>query len=301
MNSIEIRELRKSYRDVRAVDGITLSIARGEIMGLLGPNGAGKTTTVEILAGIRDRDAGEVSVLGEDPARGGTQLRARIGIQLQDISLFPRLRAGEILELFASFYPSPLSVKEVLSAVNLSDRRDALTSELSGGQLRRLSVATALVGNPEILFLDEPSTGLDPRSRRRLWDLVSSLGASGKTILLTTHYMEEAERLCDRVAVMDRGRVIAMGAPHDLINRSFSERVIEFSPPSHEQAVDLAGLPGVTRVQQTEETVSLHSERVSATLGALLEGEQGRVEDFTVRGATLEDLFLKLTGRRIRE
>jgi ABC-2 type transport system ATP-binding protein len=215
--ALRVAGLRKSYGEVVAVDGLDLEVRSGECFGLLGPNGAGKTTTIEICEGLLDRDSGEVEVLGMSWESDSARLRERLGIQLQDTQLSEKLTVAETLRLFRSFYESGRPVEEVIDIVQLSEKRNARVGTLSGGQKQRLAVACALVGDPELLFLDEPTTGLDPQSRRQLWSLIEEFRATGRTILLTTHYMDEAERLCDRVAIVDHGHVIALGTPHELI------------------------------------------------------------------------------------
>ncbi|MEW6522987.1 MAG: ABC transporter ATP-binding protein [Bacillota bacterium] len=305
MDAIMVSGLTKVYGSLRAVDGIGFSVARGEVFGMLGPNGAGKTTTTEILAGLRHRDSGDVRVLGLDPGRAGNVLKTRISIQLQSAALYPRLTVLETVRLFASFYPDSLNPVIVLEQVGLRSSTRVLTSKLSGGQLQRLAIATSLVGNGELLFLDEPTTGLDPQARRALWQVITGLKDQGKTVFLTTHYMDEAERLCDRVAVVDNGRIIALGAPRALIHDHFRERAVEFADPTGIAAnIDLTRLPGVTRMERHHQTVTLYTTEVTATVENLLAkagGNGSAIDEFNVRQATLEDLFLKLTGRRIRE
>ncbi|NLZ28626.1 MAG: ABC transporter ATP-binding protein [Firmicutes bacterium] len=303
-NCIVVSGLQKSYGSLKAVNGIDFTVKKGEIFGLLGPNGAGKSTTVEILAGLRQRDAGQVTVLGMDPATDSSKLKSRIGMQLQSASLYPRLKVAEILRLFASFYRRPLPPTEVLKRVNLEDKAGSLTSTLSGGQSQRLSVAIAMIGDGELLFLDEPTTGLDPQARRLLWEVIATLKQKGKTVVLTTHYMEEAEYLCDRVAVIDYGRIIALGSPPELIASHFQEQAIEFDAPGLSGGDELHLLDAVKRVESNGDTVTLYTTDAIRTMEAVLAVAATRgmeVQNFTVRRATLEDLFLKLTGRRIRE
>ena len=216
--ALVVRGLRKFYGDVRAVDGLDLEIRSGECFGLLGPNGAGKTTTIEICEGLLERDSGDLELLGMTWEKDGRALRERLGIQLQDTQLSEKLTVTETLELFRSFYQNGRSVDEVIRLVQLEEKRSARVGTLSGGQKQRLAIACAMVGDPELLFLDEPTTGLDPQSRRQLWSLIEEFRSTGRTILLTTHYMDEAERLCDRVAIVDHGHIIAHGAPHELID-----------------------------------------------------------------------------------
>lgn len=312
MASIEVSNLVKTYGKLRAVDGISFTVEEGEVFGMLGPNGAGKTTTVEILVGLRQRDKGSVTVVGADPAKEPHKVKSRIGVQLQTPSLYPRLTVSEIVGLFRTFYPNPLPADEIIEKVGLGDKRKAFASSLSGGQRQRLAVALAMLSNGEVMFLDEPTTGLDPQARRALWDVINTLREEGKTVFLTTHYMEEAEKLCDRVAVVDQGKIIAMGSPKDLIAEHFKERAIEFSINAQNDITAQAGnnrepyqkIAGVCRVQISDGLVTLYSEHVSVTISDLVENaeKQGyEIDDITVRNATLEDVFLKLTGRRIRE
>ncbi len=224
---VHVRGLTKRYGDVQAVAGIDFDVARGEIFGMLGPNGAGKTTSVEILEGLRTPDGGEALVLGVDVARDAESLKPRIGVSLQTAALYPKLTVAEVIDLFRSFYPPPTRpTDELIDALELGERRDAQTKVLSGGQRQRLAVALALVNDPELIFLDEPTTGLDPAARRSLWDLVLGLKAAGKSVVLTTHYMEEAEVLCDRIAIMDHGRILEMGTVDELVSRRFRERAV---------------------------------------------------------------------------
>ncbi|MCX7658886.1 MAG: ABC transporter ATP-binding protein, partial [Oscillospiraceae bacterium] len=219
--AIEISGLQKSYGQNKAVDGISFSISKGEIFGMLGPNGAGKSTTVEILVGLLQKNGGEVRVLGLDPEKEPNQVKTRIGVQLQTAFLFPRLKVLEVMKLFASFYPRHLDIEQIIERVGLGEKRNAKVRELSGGQLKRLTVAIAMLNDGDIVFLDEPTSGLDPQSRRFLWDAVKELKDKGKTVFLTTHYMDEAQKLCDRVAIIDKGKVIAIGSPEKLIEDNF--------------------------------------------------------------------------------
>ena len=307
--AIHCAGLVKRYGDVTAVAGLDLTVAAGECFGLLGPNGAGKTTTVEILEGLTPADAGLVEVLGQAwSGRGADRaLRERLGIQLQETKLPEKLSVEETIRLFASFYRQAHTVEEVLDLVGLGEKRRAWYSKLSGGQKQRLAVACALVNQPELLFLDEPTTGLDPQSRRQLWDVVAAFRAGGHTVLLTTHYMEEAERLCDRVAILDHGRVIALGTPRELIAGLGAEHVVEFTlagaaPPDWD--ADLRGLPGVRAVRSTDGVVSLTVAELHHTLPALmgmLERRGQALASLTTHHASLEDVFVSLTGRRIRD
>src|SRR5512138_1347156 len=270
--AIRCRGLVKRWPpDVLAVDGLDLEVARGECFGLLGPNGAGKTTTVEILEGLTPPTAGDVEVLGCTWARDAAGLRARLGITLQETHLYERLTVEELVRLFRSFYPSGRSVDEVIALIALEEKRRARYERLSGGQKQRLAVACALVGEPELLFLDEPTTGLDPQSRRQLWDIVLGMKAAGRTVLLTTHYMDEAERLCDRVAIVDRGKVIALGTPRELIAREVGQEVVEFEAPAAGlDEATLRALPGVEAARRSGAGFALTVERTHVAIPALL-------------------------------
>ncbi len=299
---VTVHDLTKSYGDLRAVDGISFSVGQGEVFGLVGPNGAGKTTTWEILEGLRQADRGEIRVAGLDLRRDRRKLRERIGVQLQATALFERLTAKETLEVFGGMYPRSLPADDLLNLVNLEEKANDWTDKLSGGQKQRLAVALALVNDPEIVFLDEPTTGLDPQARRSLWDVIAKLRDTGKTIMLTTHYMEEAERLCHRVGVMDRGKILALDEPTELI-RSLGQRdAVEFAANGDSSA--FGTLPGVDEMNIEDGRVTLYTRELEKALTAVFEYARSRgmgIEDFRVRNASLEDVFLQLTGRRIRE
>jgi ABC-2 type transport system ATP-binding protein len=301
---IRVRGLTKRYGDVQAVDGIDFDVAKGEIFGLLGPNGAGKTTTVEILEGLRVADGGEVSVLGIDVGREPDVLKPRIGVSLQTAAMYPKLTVAELLDLFRSFYPRTRPTDELIEAFGLGERRNALSQVLSGGQRQRLGVALSLVNDPELIFLDEPTTGLDPAARRSLWDLVRGFKAEGRSVLLTTHYMEEAEILCDRLAIMDHGRILEMGAVEDLVTRHFKERAVRFDRVEGLTRDELAALPAVASVKEDADETLVYSNDVAATIGALLALADGRgmeLHNLGIRRASLEDVFLDLTGRALRD
>jgi ABC-2 type transport system ATP-binding protein len=293
---------------VVAVDGLDLGIRRGECFGLLGPNGAGKTTTVEILEGILEPSGGEVELLGMSWAHDEVRLRERIGVALQETRLPERLSVAEVLNLFRSFYPRSRPVAALLADVELTEKRDAWVGKLSGGQRQRLAIACALVGEPEILFLDEPTTGLDPQSRRQLWDLVLRFRGSGGTVVLTTHYMEEAERLCDRVAIIDHGRIIKEGSPAELIRSLGAQHVIEFAVAGATAGLgesDLLALPAVTGARRAGDgaytlTVSEPARALPALI-ALCSGRGAALARLETRHATLEDVFVTLTGRHLRD
>jgi ABC-2 type transport system ATP-binding protein len=301
---IRVRDVRKTYGEIRAVDGVSFEVARGEVFGLLGPNGAGKTTTVEMLEGLRVPDGGTLEILGIDAIRRPDLLKERIGVTLQTAELYPKLTVVEVLDLFRSFYARSLPTSQLIEFLELGERQHAQTRVLSGGQRQRLAVALALVNDPEVLFLDEPTTGLDPAARRALWSLVERLKEQGKTILLTTHYMEEAEHLCDRLAIMDHGRILEMGTVEELVSRRFHERAVRFDSLPGVDEGRLQALPAVDSVKHDEGTTFLYTTDVAATIGALLVlTEELGVEagNLGIRRATLEDVFLDLTGRALRD
>jgi ABC-2 type transport system ATP-binding protein len=310
-----IRGLRKAFADVQAVDGVDLEVASGECFGLLGPNGAGKTTTIEICEGLTVPDEGTVELMGLNWSTGADELRQRIGIQLQETQFPEKLTVEETLRLFRSFYRRGISVDESIRTAQLEEKRKSRVGGLSGGQKQRLAMATALVGDPELLFLDEPTTGLDPQARRHLWDLVDGLKQAGRTIILTTHYMEEAERLCDRVAIMDHGRVIALGTPQQLIATVGGEDIVEFAvthsePGAHQTVrgvVDPERLTSIAGVQSHRVDAGLHQLSVSELhttvprIFAALAAEGLHLSEFRTHSATLEDVFVQLTGRNLRD
>lgn len=300
--------LRKRYGDVVAVDGLDLAVRRGECLGLLGPNGAGKTTTVEILEGLLEADGGVVEVLGQAwPRPGGAadrRLRARIGVALQETQLSERLTVLETIALFRSFYPRGRDPEVVVALLGLVEKRGAQIGKLSGGQKQRVALACALVSEPEVLFLDEPTTGLDPQARRHIWEVVQRYLEGGGTVLLTTHYMEEAERLCDRVAIVDRGRVVALETPAALVQSLGAAQVLSFELSGEAGEELLAGLPGVAGAERRNGHHTLRVTDVAVTLPALLArlAERGlQVRHLTTHQATLEDVFVHLTGRELRD
>jgi ABC-2 type transport system ATP-binding protein len=303
--AVRCRGLVKRFPDIVAVAGLDLSVERGECFGLLGPNGAGKTTTIEILEGLTDQDEGEVEILGRRWREDRAALRQRLGVQLQETQLNDKLTVEETLRLFRSFYQDGPSVADLLDIVELTSKRRALVGKLSGGQKQRLSVASALAGRPELLFLDEPTTGLDPQSRRQLWQVLERFRAEGRTILLTTHYMDEAHVLCDRVGIMDRGRLLALGTPRELVASLGAGHVVEFgvegTPPPD---AALQALPGVHAVTRREAHIALTTAELHATVPALLDCVRDAGTELsllTTHSATLEDVFVSLTGRHLRD
>ena len=306
-SALRVRQLRKAYKDVVAVDGLDLEVQAGECFGLLGPNGAGKTTTVEICEGLTPPDSGEVEVLGRRWSSDAAQLRQRLGIQLQDTQLSEKLTVYETVRLFRSFFRQGAEASEVIARVQLEEKQNARVGDLSGGQKQRLALACALVGDPDFLFLDEPTTGLDPQARRQLWELIEEFKESGRTILLTTHYMDEAERLCDRVAIMDHGKKIALGTPRELIASTCAEQMVEFTAGSVSHALDVPALrriEGVREVRTENGAVLLQVTELHTSVPALL-AELTRqnvpLTELRTHSATLEDVFVTLTGRHLRD
>src|SRR5215475_12952341 len=305
--ALAVRDLRKYYADVRAVDGLDIVVPPGECFGLLGPNGAGKTTTIEVCEGLLAPDAGVVELLGLRWDHNEHELRERLGIQLQETQLAEKLTVEETVRLFRSFYARGRTVDDVIRLVQLDEKRGAGVGKLSGGQKQRLALACAIVGDPDLLFLDEPTTGLDPQSRRQLWDLITDFKSLGRTILLTTHYMDEAEILCDRVAIVDHGKVIALGTPRDLISSLGAEHVVEFTLVEGSPALDdadVAALPGVRTVRRVaggyEVAVEALHRAVPALL-AMLAQRGAELANLTTHSASLEDVFVSLTGRQLRD
>jgi ABC-2 type transport system ATP-binding protein len=300
--ALRVEKLFKKYGELLAVDGLDLEVGEGECFGLLGPNGAGKTTTVEILEGLNEPTGGTVEVLGMRWASDERALRQRLGVSLQETHLPDRLTVEENLRMFRSFYQRGRPVEEVLDLVGLREKRTSWTVRLSGGQKQRLAVACALVSDPDLLFLDEPTTGLDPQSRRQLWDVVLEFKARGKTVLLTTHYMDEAERLCDRVAIVDKGKVIALGTPQELIASLGGQQVVELATERPLALEDLGGLPSVRGARKSADGIALTVEQLHLALPAILAyAEPSGLTRLSTHQATLEDVFVHLTGRHLRE
>jgi len=306
-DALRLCNLRKAYKDVVALDGLDLDVQFGECFGLLGPNGAGKTTTIEICEGLTSADSGEVEVLGLHWNSDAAQLRQRLGIQLQDTQLSDKLTVTETIRLFRSFYRQGPSPAEIIAMMQLEEKRKSRVSSLSGGQKQRLALACALVGDPDLLFLDEPTTGLDPQARRQLWDLIEEFKLAGRTILITTHYMEEAERLCDRVAIMDHGRKIALGTPQELIASIGIEHMVEFSAGGAAKKLDesaLRGIEGIGDIHSENGTVQMQVTELHRAVPALLDElrRQGiPLTELRTHSASLEDVFVTLTGRHLRD
>ncbi|HKP77110.1 MAG TPA: ABC transporter ATP-binding protein [Longimicrobiaceae bacterium] len=302
--AIRVRGLHKRYGDTIAVKALDLEVRRGECFGLLGPNGAGKTTTIEILEGLTPRDAGEVEVLGMTWEREGDRIRARLGVQLQESEFPDRATVSELARLFRSFYPDGRDPAELIGMVQLEEKRDTQVRNLSGGQRQRLSVACALAGAPDLLFLDEPTTGLDPQSRRQLWEVAEAFRAAGGTILLTTHFMDEAQALSDRIAILDHGEVIAQGTPAELIRGLGGEHVIEFAATAPVDEARLKAIPGATQVVRRDEATLLTVHDLARAIPPLLAeiaAAGGELTTLNTHQATLEDVFLSLTGRALRD
>ena len=301
---VQVENLKKSYGPVEAVRGVSFEVREGEVFGLLGPNGAGKTTTVEILEGLRRPDDGHVRVCGLDPQGSGTAFKQEIGAVLQSTALPDLMRVDEALALFSSFYARRRNTEELIKRFGLEEKRKARYMHLSGGQKQRLALALALVNEPRVVFLDEPTAGLDPQVRREIYDIIEELKRDCKTILLTTHYIEEAERLCDRVAIIDHGKVMALGTPRELKARSAGTTRIQVRLARAAQDGALEKLEGVADCRQFEDSYVLHSRRPPQTIVALvkhLEAEDNELHSLEIAAPSLEDVFIEMTGRRLRE
>jgi len=302
--TIEVNNLTKRYGDVEALRGVSFAVDEGEVFGLLGPNGAGKTSTVEILEGLRTPDGGSVSVCGLDPQTSGAEFKYVIGAALQATALPDKMRVHEALDLFGSFYPKRRGTQELLGRFGLEEKRNAFYSQLSGGQKQRLALAMALVNDPRVVFLDEPTAGLDPQVRHEIYDIIEELKKGKKTVLITTHYIEEAERLCDRVAIVDHGKVIALGTPRELKQRSAAVTRITVRMAKPETNGALSKLEGVAECRTEADDYLLYSTRVPRTIVALvkhLEEQNNELVSLEISTPTLEDIFLELTGRRLRD
>ncbi|WP_108670965.1 ABC transporter ATP-binding protein [Peribacillus acanthi] len=301
---IQVQNLVKKYGDFTAVKGVEFQVRKGEVFGLLGPNGAGKTTTLEMLVGLRKPDDGTATIGGFDIKSQLNKVKEVIGVQLQSTTLFELLKVEEILELYASFYPKHVSIPELIEDMLLTDKRNSRIKGLSGGQKQRLAIALALVHDPWVIFLDEPTTGLDPQARRTLWDIILQLKEKGKTIVLTTHYMDEAHVLCDRIAIMDQGQLIALDTPMELVKSLQSDSAVEFRFEDETVQADLTEIEGVKQLGSQNDLHILYTDDMQITLTSLIEmasERQLKLKDLQTRTATLEDVFIHMTGRRLRE
>src|SRR3989338_1724107 len=304
MPIIDVKNLRKNYGDVKAVRGISFTVEQGEIFGILGPNGAGKTTTLEILEGLKSADEGSVTIDGLDAFARSQEVKNIIGVQLQSESFFENLNLIELLELLGSFYRKEVNALEILRAVDLEEKAYSYYADMSGGQQRRFSIAATLVSNPKILFLDEPTTGLDPQSRRYVWGLIRKIRDSGTTIILTTHYMEEAEVLCNRLAIMDHGQIIKIGTPAELIRSLPTQSSISFSTEKYVSLADLELLYGVSKVKKENGAYILETGNPTATLYRLLQDAYDRklgIQNLNMHKPNLEDVFIHYTGHTLRD
>lgn len=300
---IEVKGLRKKYGNFEAVRGIDFTVHRGEIFGIVGPNGAGKTTTVECLEGLRDISSGEVNILGLHPTRDAKNLKQRIGIQLQESILPDRIKVKEALSLFAALYDRSLPYEELVDQLGLREKMDSYYDSLSGGQKQRLSIAMALVNDPEVVFFDELTTGLDPQARRTIWELVEQVRDMGKTVILVTHFMEEAERLCDRVAIIDQGKVIALDAPKQLIRDLQAHYHVQFTSPEAALAHELENIDSVAEVVQEKDQYRMEVSDIKAVAAIITHLSEKEIPfyDFAIQQPNLEDVFIELTGRTIRD
>jgi ABC-2 type transport system ATP-binding protein len=302
-NVIEVKNLSKKYGNFFAVDGITFSVEKGEVFGLLGENGAGKTTTLEMIEGLRKPSSGQIEVMGKNTRHGMDKIKQQIGVQLQSSAYFQFLNLGELLNLFASFYSKSINPQELLKMVDLVDKEKSLIGNLSGGQKQRFSIVASLINDPEIIFLDEPTTGLDPIARRNLWELITKIKNQGKTIVLTTHYMEEAELLCDRIAIMDKGKIVAMGEVHKLIEKTKDPFKIDLISSQITDKIfsDISKLAEITKSDSKKDNYLIKAKNQSDLNKVLKLLSKIDPESITVTRATLEDLFIELTGKTILE
>ncbi len=300
---IEVRNLVKRYSNVVAVDRVSFQVHEGEIFGMVGPNGAGKTTTIECIEGLRHPDEGFISVLGMDPRRDGYALRERIGIQLQESALPDRIKVWEAMDMFAAFYPKTVDWNALIEQLGLVEKRKTAFTKLSGGQKQRLFIALALINDPEVVFLDELTTGLDPKARRAIWEMVHGIRDQGKTVFLTTHFMEEAERLCNRVAIMDQGRIVALDTPTNLIRSLESEYRVVFSVRERLDKSKFQKIPSIISIEQEDERVTIQGKEEGLLSGIVNALESGGIQfrDLRTEQPTLEDVFLSLTGKEIQE
>lgn len=303
MPAIVIENLRKTYGDITAVDNMSFEVCAGEIFGMVGPNGAGKTTTIECLEGLRRPDSGRTHVLGLNPQRDGRRLLEWIGVQLQESALPDRLKVGEAMDLFASFYLQPVDWRPLLEQLGLADKKRTSFGQLSGGQKQRLLIALALINSPELVFLDELTTGLDPQARRAMWDLVRGIRDQGKTVFLTTHFMEEAENLCDRVAIIDKGRIVGLDTPQNLIASLEAETRVEFTVDGRFDEPAFRAVQGVTRVERSGSRVIIYGKGDGLLVRVVMALEQGKVRfrDLRIESPNLDDVFIAMTGKEMRD
>ncbi len=301
---VEVKNLTKRYGDLVAVNELSFDIEKGEIFGLLGPNGAGKTTTVEMIEGLRKLDGGTIKVCGIDVSKGTDRVKEIIGVQLQSTTIYDKIKVKEAVDLFGGYYQKSIPTDQILEDVSIADKQGSFVGTLSGGQKQRVALALALVNDPEVVFLDEPTTGLDPQARRNVWAIIESLKGGGKTIILTTHYMEEAERLCDRVGIIDHGKIIALDTPRGLIMNADIESAVEFTYRGEDTEAIFANIAGVIKVTREDNRYILHTKESSSVLRELTrlaDEKKLQLEGISVRQGTLEDVFLLLTGRKLRE
>jgi ABC-2 type transport system ATP-binding protein len=302
--AVEVKDLTKRYGDLVAVNKVSFTVEEGEIFGLLGPNGAGKTTTLEMIEGLRKPDGGSMKVANIDVAKNSDKVKEIIGVQLQSTSIYDMIKVSEAIDLFGGYYRKSLPTAEILQEVSLNEKKDSFVQSLSGGQKQRLALALALVNDPRVIFLDEPTTALDPQARRNIWEIIERLSKKGKTIILNTHYMEEAEQLCQRVGIMDHGQIIALDSPANLISKQSMDSAVEFTSLNEAGREFFEKLPKVDKVTQNGQTFILHTRQASSVLIEIVQlQEQNKLQlgNITVRSATLEDVFLELTGRKLRE
>ncbi len=296
-DKIQVENLGKRYGEIQAIKGISFEVKSGEIFGIVGPNGAGKTTTIEIMEGLRVQDEGSVKIFGLDPLRDKEEIKEIIGVQLQKTAIFDRIKVKEAISFFASLYKKSLSSDHILKLFSLEEKENSYIKNLSGGEHQRLSVALAFVNDPQILFLDEPTTGMDPNARREMWRIIEMCRQEGKTLILTTHYMEEAEKLCDRVAIIDKGKIIAMDRPKELIRSLDAPKRIEFKLKAEENFEKLKRMEGIMEIKMDESEIILYTKKPSEVLSKIF-SDNLEIEGLKVSDANLEDVFIKLTGRR---
>ncbi len=301
---VEVDNLKKHYGNVKAVDGISFKVLKGEVFTLLGPNGAGKTTTLEILEGLKKHDSGKITMFGRTLRTNvPREIRERIGVVLQENNFIEHLRVTEILKMFSNLYPAPLKIEEIVKIVSLQEKRKARVEKLSGGQRQRLAIGTALIGNPDLIFMDEPTTGLDPQARRNIWDMIEKFKSSGKTIFLTTHYMEEAEMLSDYIYIMDHGKIIAKGTPQKLVSSFGGDKIIEARLSADDDKIlELERMFNGVKIENSK--VTFRASDLPKNMKSFLDWAENNsieVEDLSVRQSNLEDVFLKLTGRSLRD